>query len=145
MNYGAVTLGYRYRSAAVVAPPGDDARPPLPAELAGQPGSRAPHEEVIHSGRQIPTLCLYGRRFALLAGVDGAAWIDAAAGLPVLVDAYRFGADLAPVEAAGGHGIGETGAVLVRPDGFVAWRAATMPADRAAELAGSLASMLGGI
>jgi putative polyketide hydroxylase len=144
VDLGAVALGYRYRSTAVVAPPGDDVRPLLPAELAGQPGSRAPHEEVIHGRRQISTLDLYGRRFVLLAGVDGAAWTAAAAGLPVPVDAYRFGADVVPAEAAAAHGIGEAGAILVRPDGFVAWRADSMPADPAAELAGSLARVLGG-
>jgi hypothetical protein len=48
-------------------------------------------------------------------------------GLPV--DIYRVGTDLldaaGPVagQIAGRYGIGSAGAVLIRPDGFVAWRA----------------------
>lgn len=46
----------------------------------------------------------------LLAAPDGAAWIDAA---------KRFR----------GPGMSSTGAVLVRPDGFVGWRAKSLAAE----------------
>ena len=134
IEYGAVALGYQYRSPAVPGATGADARPRLPAKLTGQPGTRAPHVEVTLDGRSISTLDLYGGRFVLLAGSAGAAWIAAAAGPGVPVDAYRFGAELAPAEAAAAHGIGDDGALLVRPDGFVAWRTATGSVDPVGDL-----------
>lgn len=39
------------------------------------------------------------------------------------LDAYRFGVELAGAEGAVAHGIDPDGALLIRPDGFVAWRA----------------------
>ena len=49
----------------------------------------------------------------------------------MLLDAYRFGVELrAPqtvADGAGAHGIAPAGALLVRPDGFVAWRSTARP------------------
>jgi hypothetical protein len=84
----------------------------------------------------------------VLAGSAGESWRDAAqaagSALGVPVDTYRVGDDVIDpsgrVEAA--YGIGRDGAVLVRPDGFVAWRAtAPHPAQRT-ELVGALAAAL---
>ena len=59
------------------------------------------------------------------------------------VDTYRVGDDVidpsGSVEAA--YGTGPDGAVLVRPDGFVAWRA-TAPHPAPTELGGALAAAL---
>jgi putative polyketide hydroxylase len=134
IDYGAVVLGYQYRSSAVPGASDGDPRPLLPAQLTGQPGSRAPHLQVTHNHRAISTLDLYGRGLVLLTGVDGAGWVAAAASLTVPVDGYRFGVDLKPAEGAAAHGIGTDGALLVRPDGFVAWRSSEMPTDPSAEL-----------
>nr|WP_189649664.1 hypothetical protein [Nonomuraea spiralis] len=41
------------------------------------------------------------------------------------------------------YGITATGAALVRPDGFVAWRAASLPAQPENELRRVLAGVLG--
>lgn len=38
----------------------------------------------------------------------------------------RFGVELEGAHGAAAHGIGTEGALLVRPDGFVAWRAETL-------------------
>ena len=140
VDYAAVALGYQYRSSAVLGVP-EEAAALRPAALTGQPGTRAPHLATSLSGREISTLDLYGRHFVLLAGGDGAAWVSAAEGvarrLGVALNAYRFGVDLAGPAAADGaaaHGIGSTGALLVRPDGFVAWRSATAVGDPVAEV-----------
>src|SRR5215216_3700186 len=62
VDYAAVAFGYRYRSSAVLGAP-EDAAPPLPPEeLAGQPGTRAPHLPLTLDGREISTLDLYGQR-----------------------------------------------------------------------------------
>jgi hypothetical protein len=92
-----VLLGYRYGGPPV------DVR-----ELRAQPGTRAPHV-VMADGRS--TLDLYGSGFVLLVGPNGDGWRTT--DLPV---------DVVRIDATAEHGIGDDGAVLVRPDGFVAWR-----------------------
>jgi putative polyketide hydroxylase len=146
MDYAAVALGYQYRSSAVLGAP-EDAAPPLPpGELAGQPGTRAPHVAVTLGGRQVSTIDLYGRHFLLLAGADGAAWIGASERvgrrLEVPLDAYRFGVELASADGAAAHGLGSDGALLVRPDGFVGWRAEGRVEQPERVLADALANLL---
>jgi putative polyketide hydroxylase len=140
-----------YRSSAVLGAE-QDATPLPPRELTAQPGTRAPHRTVTLEGRTVSTLDLYGRNFVLLAAEQGAAWISAAnhvtQRLDVPIDAYRFGEDLSEAEGASAHGLGADGAVLVRPDGFVAWRKATEldgseRGDPATELERVLRAMLG--
>ncbi len=132
LDYGAVAMGYQYRSSAVLGA-SEDISPLLPGELVGQPGTRAPHVAVTLGGKELSSIDLYGRRFVLLAGTDGAAWISAAErvrrrlGIPL--DAYRFGVELAGAGGAAAHGIGTDGALLVRPDGFVGWRTETAEED----------------
>jgi putative polyketide hydroxylase len=148
LEYGSIAFGYRYRSAAVIGEHADP-RPVLPvAELSGQPGTRAPHVWLQRNGLQLSTIDLFGRHFVLLAGSDGAAWIDAVRSLPgVRVDAFRIGDDgeLSDPDHrwADVYGVTEDGAVLVRPDGFVAWRAPRASADPAADLA-QLSALLDG-
>lgn len=138
-----VALCYRYASRAVVDAPAQRPVVPDAFELGGEPGSRAPHMWVIRDGSRLSTLDLYEQSFVLLAGSGGQKWRTAvqkaSANLGVPVEAYLVGSgpdhDLAPeadADWAELHGTAEDGAVLVRPDGFVAWRAdAAMPdADR---------------
>ena len=118
-----------------------------PARLAGAPGTRSPHREIELDGDKLSTLDLYGRRPVLLAGAGGAGWTEAAErvadrlGVPLW--AYRFGVELAGQDLAAAHGIGDDGALLVRPDGFVAWRSPAAVADPAAELDRALRATLG--
>jgi hypothetical protein len=80
---------------------------------------------VPHNGDAASTLDLFGKGFVLLAGADGAAWHAAALGaadrVGVPLDAYIIG-DVAS-GFADAYGISQAGAVVVRPDGVVAWRA----------------------
>lgn len=146
LDYAAVAMGYRYRSTAILGTPEDDA-PLHPRELAGQLGTRAPHLPISRGGAESSSLDLYGRRFVLLAGPEGAAWIAAAervtAHLDITLDAYRFGVELGEAEGAAAHGIGPEGALLVRPDGFVAWRVEAGSEDPGRELEHALARILG--
>ncbi|MER6913291.1 FAD-dependent monooxygenase [Streptomyces sp. NPDC000594] len=131
-----VAMGYSYRAGAVVGV--DTARPVVPDRLSlgGEPGTRAPHlwvrRTVPGAGTErLSTLDLYERSMVLLCGE--AVWRDAAtkaaARLSVPLDVYAIGdgplADLVPEEGCdwtGTHGTTGEGALLVRPDGFVAWR-----------------------
>ena len=149
VDEATVEIGYRYRSAAVAAETaGDDAMWEDPREPSGRPGFRAPHLPVTAGGVEQSTLDLFGRGFVVLAGSDGERWCAAAraAGTPlgVPVEAHRIGADV--TEAAGAfeslYGTGPEGAVLVRPDGFIAWRASTPHPDPEDELADALGAAL---
>jgi hypothetical protein len=138
-----VMFGYRYASGAFVAARGagedvfEDPRAP-----SGQPGSRAAQLLVEQDGRRISTIDLFAGRWVVLGGPDGDSWSDvvrrlsAAAALDV--GAYSLG-------PAGGlrdvdgrwpslFGLGADGAVLVRPDGFIAWRAQHSTRDSHAAL-----------
>jgi hypothetical protein len=72
-----------------------------------------------------------GRHFVLLTGSAGGAWREAAASvdsaLPgVALEVHQLGDGghrLAEGSFTESHDVDEDGAVLVRPDGFVAWRA----------------------
>lgn len=118
LAYDSVAMGYRYRSPAVLGAPADTT-PVRPLELSGAPGTRAPHVEITVNGSRTSTIDLYGSDFVLLTGPDGADWEQAvnSAGAVVPLRAHRLDA-----VAAQRHGVGPTGALLVRPDGFVAWR-----------------------
>jgi 2-polyprenyl-6-methoxyphenol hydroxylase-like FAD-dependent oxidoreductase len=142
-----VELGYRYRSDGIQAEPDDDGLVwEDPHAPTARPGARAPHVDVERDGRSVSTLDLFGRDFVLLAGADGQSWCEAAASagkeLGVGVDAYRDGTDFGSARFAGFYGVGSAGALLVRPDGFVAWRAADASEDAAAELRGALSRAL---
>ena len=126
----SMEIGYRYNSAAVVLEPGGHPLHEHPRESKGRPGARAPHVFLNRRGTEVSTLDLLGRNFVLLAGPEGHAWHAAALAmadqLGVALDAHLVGrGDLAD---AGGcflpaYGISPSGAVVVRPDGFVGWRA----------------------
>ncbi len=138
----AVELGYRYRSDAIQVEPDEDGVVwEEPNDLSGRPGTRAPHLAVDRDGRTVSALDLFGRGFVLLAGAGGDAWCGAAraAGerLRAPVETLREGADFRSDRFADVYAVGSEGAVLVRPDGFVAWRARA--AGPAVDLEGALA------
>ncbi|MGW3092480.1 FAD-dependent oxidoreductase [Streptomyces sp. NPDC001102] len=131
-----VALGYRYPQGAVVGT--EPAAPVVPEGLVltGEPGSRGPHMWLRHRDERISTLDLYEKSLVLLSGAgEPGGWHEAAVRLaartPAPLVSYRVGtgpeAELVPEEGADWaqcHGTEHGGAVLVRPDGFVAWRSA---------------------
>lgn len=119
---------------------GEAAREVVPQEFSpvAVPGGRAPHLWALRDGERLSTLDLYEAAPVLLAGPGGAAWLAAArriadrTGVPLECYGVGEGLDLVPEDpAAFGrlHRVGEAGAVLVRPDGFVAWRSEGPAAD----------------
>ncbi|MFJ3224145.1 FAD-dependent oxidoreductase [Streptomyces sp. NPDC086783] len=149
-----VALGYRYPQGAVVG--ADSSVPAVPEglDLTGGPGSRAPHLWVRRGDERISTLDLYERSLVLLSdAVEPNAWHEAAmrlaSDLSLPLKSYRVGtadgADLVlegDTDWAERHGIAPGGAVLVRPDGFVAWRAPRAEADAEAVLRHVLRTVL---
>ena len=144
----AVELGYRYRSDAIQAESDDDGLVwEDPHTPTARPGTRAPHLDLDQGSRSISTLDLFGRDFVLLAGAEGQGWCAAAGSageaLGARIDVYRAGASFASERFSELYGVGSDGAVLVRPDGLVAWRTrdAASPVA-AAELRGALGRAL---
>jgi 2,4-dichlorophenol 6-monooxygenase len=153
----AIEYGYRYASSAVIddGTPAPDPIDAIRVHVPGtRPGSPLPHAVIEDlDGRRCSTLDLVAPgRFVLIAGEDGAAWRDAA-----LVLAERHGLPLDAVRIGHVEGeyrdprcawlrrreIGPRGALLVRPDRFVAWRSLDAAPDPAAALGAALAQVLG--
>ncbi|MGN9776540.1 FAD-dependent monooxygenase [Micromonospora sp. H33] len=124
-----ITLGYRYRSAAVLA---DDHPPVLtaPLTLAGEPGTRAPHLWLREGARELSTIDLFWDSFVVISGAEDDGWHEAATRLaartsvPLRSVRVGPGGDVTTTGAdwAAAFGVSPRGAVLVRPDAFVAWR-----------------------
>jgi len=146
-----IELGHIYRSPAIVTEePDDGAQHVNPRESFGRPGTRAPHLWLTRAGERVSTLDLFGKRFVLLGGADSAAWCEAAtaagAARGLQIDTWRAGeAGLVDAEnqLARAYGIEASGAVLVRPDGVVAWRARSGAGASAAVLQRVLRQILG--
>lgn len=125
-------FGYRHLSSAVALEPTDDGTPlENPEQPTARPGSRAPHVPLRKNNVDLSTRDLFGRNFVLLTGPTASRWLAAAPDLELPLEVYRVGEDLADPEGrfAKTYGITDSGAVLVRPDGFVAWRAETEEGD----------------
>ena len=132
-----ITLGYRYRSSAISS--GDDNAPVLTPrlELSGEPGTRAPHVWLDRDGERISTIDLFWDGFVLLTGPRGETWVDAAERMakqlrvPLRTHTVGQGCELVPTDWdwARAYGVSESGAVLVRPDAFVAWRSPELLED----------------
>ncbi|MER6352196.1 FAD-dependent monooxygenase [Streptomyces sp. NPDC001634] len=145
-----IWFGWQYRSAAVLH--GTDEAPAegvWNADPHGLPGTRAPHVVLTREGQEISALDLFTRTPVLLAGPDGEAWekaAQAAAGRAGLtLEVLRLGGSaLGDASGAWGpaYGVGADGAVLVRPDGVVAWRSPASKDDPEAVLDDVLKALL---
>lgn len=154
-NAHGVDLGQFYESSAVVSdgalpPPSRD--PDLYYEMSTVPGSHLPHAWVGDTMARTAMMDLAPYdRFTLLTGIAGEAWAAAAdkvaheLGIPLetvvigpgreVTDLYYDWAKLREVD--------ENGALLVRPDKHIAWRAMSMPDDPATALRAALNQILG--
>src|SRR5262249_26203620 len=149
-SYFSLIAGYRYRSRAIVSEDAETGLLENPEDLTGQPGTRVPHLWLERGGQRISTPDLLDGRFVLLVGPAGSPWQKAAtsavAALGIALSTYRFGAegDVIDLELAWETKLGVTdeGAVLVRPDGFVAWRSRAVTADPSSSLLQVLSQVL---
>ncbi|MGA8544514.1 MAG: FAD-dependent monooxygenase [Mycobacterium sp.] len=150
----ALLIGYQYRSAAVISDgpaTADYQRVSLVEELRAQPGTRVPHAWVHDDGRRISTLDLVGPGFTLFTGSSGAPWVSAAdavsATLKVPISAHSIGPDAEVRDFEGRWAeltdLSPDEALLVRPDGFVAWRTGGLPTSPEDRLGQVLCQILG--
>lgn len=138
LDDAAIELGQLYRSAAVLGADADLPPARRPVEWAGQPGTRAPHL-ALTAGDRSSMLDLFGRGWVVVS--EDARWRAAVATasqqLDVEVGFAEIGTDVTTVESdvfGTAYGLSGTGASLVRPDGYIAWRAVAVPEDPAVAL-----------
>jgi 2,4-dichlorophenol 6-monooxygenase len=155
-NALGVELGQFYTSTAVVSDGSEKpSTPGLDPELyftpSTAPGAPLPHAWVGDETRRLSTLDLApSTGFTLITGIAGEAWADAAAAA-----AASLGVPLRSVVIGPGRevtdlyfdwqrirGIPEDGAVLVRPDKIIAWRATGLAPDPEAAVADALRQVL---
>jgi putative polyketide hydroxylase len=145
-------FGASYESAAMIpdgSPPPEIADPVTQYVPSARPGCRAPHVWLERGGERISTLDLFGPRFVLLTGSDGGDWRAAAQALsapsrPSII-AYTIGDDLLDPDGVwqAVYGVDDGGAVLVRPDGQVAWRSRSGCVDPGLVLQSAFDGVLG--
>ncbi len=127
-NAPMVTMGYRYDSSAIIDPlltvPSTE---DVAASLDGAPGSHLWHQWI----GGLSTLDLIGPGFTVLSAT--AVWDHAASGLDLPVRRL----DRAWAESVG---IGEACALLVRPDGFIAWRSVGAATERLGDVLRTITS-----
>lgn len=147
-------MGYQYRGGAII----DDATPwperdPMGSHYtpSSHPGCRLPHvwlhgaDGAISTHDLIPT-----GGFLLLTGADDRAWQAAAqktaAEHGVVIRTYGVGRGGELLDPSNGwhlaSGIKPGGALLVRPDAHVGYRATVAPADHAAALGAAMSALL---
>src|SRR5690606_19857422 len=142
----AIELGPVYRSAAVLgAEPTTEPVTQKAREPGGHLVARAPHLCAARDGERLSLLDTLGRGFVLLTGADGQAWLEAATSLSD-VDAHRIAADGGVTAEEGAYesayALPSDGAVLVRPDGVIVWRAEHADEQSRAELADAVERIL---
>lgn len=154
-SYGQ-QFGVAYESAAVIP----DGSPPVESTAvdylpSARPGGHAPHVWLESpEGKRVSTIDLLHTRFVVLATPAGQAWIDAARQLAedrgADIGAFTIGVGGSFTDPDGNwakcYGLDTTGVVVVRPDGYVAFRAAALDAGQspATVLADAFNRLLGG-
>lgn len=150
-----VELGYHYASGALIpdGTPAPEAKHPLRDYLpTTRPGHHLPHVWLSRGGsRESVHELIAPRGLTLLVDAEHASrWVEAArsvgdTGATVQVSVIGSGAEWTDPhgEWAAVRGTGSGGALLVRPDRHIAWRAPDWSEDRPAELRRSVCAVLG--
>jgi len=157
-NQLGIELGSIYESRAIVP---DDTRPPEVDDAytdyvpTARPGHRAPHVWLKQEADTLSTLNLFGPEFTVLVGADDGSWsqtvlsMRAEHGLDI--GYYKIGkggqyADANPTANGSDflqkYSLESSGAVLVRPDGYVAWRCKKYNDDAPLQLRDALTRIL---
>ena len=152
-------LGFCYASGALV-PDGTRGPGPMDSQVyvpSARPGARAPHAwlrpvkpSAGAGSPRLSTLDLFERQFVLLSGPQDEIWRTAAQavaqdlGIPLSAYAIGPGGDFEPEDDWSQlYELDAPGAVLVRPDGHVAWRSRGPSNDAMALMRHALAASSG--
>ena len=155
-NCHGVEMTQKYESSAVC----DDGTPwPTPRrdpelyyEPTTHPGARLPHAWMVQDGIEVSTLDLVGRgRFTVLTGPGGEGWLKAATDLSselgIEIGAHVLGWGAEVHDAYGTWAtvreVDDDGCLLVRPDGYVAYRQRSIVPNPAETMRDTFAAVLG--
>ena len=152
-NELGLIFGAKYESTAVIpdgSPQVQYSNPVIEYKPTARPGNRAPHVWFTDGKTRVSTTDLLGPFMLLLTGAEGSAWLDAAKEIaktipPLRVHLVGREGDLIDDRGSswpGAFGIDSNGALLVRPDGYVAWRSRTKANDCGKELLQALNTIL---
>jgi putative polyketide hydroxylase len=143
-------IGYCYYDSPVVVKDGREEHVTTAIDYTphGTPGARAPHFWTEKNGKRISSINLFMDRFILMAASGGAAWKEAltGAGLAADVDFHTIGEGGLKAEDfdfCEAYGVDADGAVLIRPDGHIAFRAKAYDADATDQLKNAFAVATG--
>ncbi|MFF4211961.1 FAD-dependent oxidoreductase [Streptomyces sp. NPDC001796] len=151
-NAHGVDLNQRYVSDAIVPDgtpdPGFTRDPELYHQPSSRPGARLPHAWITSGTRTLSTLDTVGKgRFTLLTGIGGECWVRAAKAQETGIATVVIGPGQEYEDPYGDWArlreISDAGALLVRPDGFVAFRHASAAPDAGEMLSEALRRILG--
>lgn len=142
-NAQGIEMNQRYASSAVLADLKAGAEqwqrdPVLYVQPTTRPGAKLPHAWLVNrAGLRISTLDVVGHgAFTLITGISGQAWVSAVKqlDLPYLKLVVIGAGDALDVYCDWQRlrEIDEAGALLVRPDGYIAWRSTDAVQDASA-------------
>ncbi|MGI9611933.1 MAG: FAD-dependent monooxygenase [Acidimicrobiales bacterium] len=126
-HFGSIgmDLGFSYGCGALIPEDGEHPSPdPGTYVPSGRPGGRAPHLPVSADNPHTTILDRFGRDFVLAVAGPTDPW-----NAPQSIQ----------IPAGEPYGLDPGGAVLIRPDGHIAWRTVSEPDDPSGAMAGALA------
>jgi len=142
-------LGFCYEAGAIVHEQASAQAAPHEVSryvATTRPGARLPHAWVVRDGARSSVLDLVdGSALVLLVGSQGQSWVEAAAdGSSARLVVLEEGRDFVDPDGtwASVREVGASGAILVRPDQHVAWRAPRWTPAGGGELRAALAKVL---
>lgn len=149
--YYVAELGHRYNHGAILPAEGDshDKDYEDPHKPSGTAGSRFPHVWLQNEkGATESSLDLIMQNFVLFAAEEDSLWVIAANSLDLQIDTYSLHENSKPYRDSLGKLRAKTGltrgeALLVRPDGYIAWRGGSSPGGHKEALQGALRHILG--
>ncbi|HTY29173.1 MAG TPA: monooxygenase, partial [Mycobacterium sp.] len=141
--FQGLEFGYTYRGPLIAPEPGDD--PSNRGDVVTyrpttRPGSRLPHAAVLHEGRPVPVHDVLSRGGLTLLTASAPEWAGALgawrqqAVLPITVTGLAAADPSGQDDLLTLFEVGQRGAVLVRPDGHVAWRTTEPAPDGSPQL-----------
>ncbi|KAF4342078.1 phenol 2-monooxygenase [Fusarium beomiforme] len=137
MDDVAMEFGHFYTSKGIIDGPDGSVPVKRPDEWNGHPGTRAPH--VALDGSHVSTLDFFGGSWVVISKEKNWSQLVTAAAeaTNVNISFVHVGGDISEKNQGAFSklfGLGDSGASLVRPDGFIAWRATEWPAEAQKEL-----------
>jgi hypothetical protein len=143
----AMEFGQIYLSQGIIGADESLPRANKPDEWNGQPGTHMPHFWVLKDGKKVPTLDLINQgAWTLISGSDE--WSEAVSTVnessSVPLEFIRIGESVQLVhedDFQKSFAISQSGAALIRPDGYIAWRVDTIPSDAAEALKGVMSKV----